>query len=108
LIVPYNPHQNGVAESKNKAIVGVARSMVHDHALPFFLWAKVCSIVVYLHNRSPHRAMGRKTIKEAFTKSSHDVKHLHIFGCLTFSHVPSKKRTNLDPTAKKGILVGYP
>jgi hypothetical protein len=26
---------------------------------------------------------------------------------LTFSHVPSEKRTNLDPTTQQGILVGY-
>jgi transposase InsO family protein len=30
LIVPYNPQQNGVAERKNMAIVGVLRSMLHD------------------------------------------------------------------------------
>jgi hypothetical protein len=36
-----------------------------------------------------------------------DVGHLRIFGCLTFSHVPSEKRTKLDPTTEKGILVGY-
>jgi hypothetical protein len=26
---------------------------------------------------------------------------------LTYSHVPSEKRTKLDPTAQQGILVGY-
>jgi transposase InsO family protein len=30
LIVPYNPLQNGVVERKNKAIVGVAKAMLHD------------------------------------------------------------------------------
>lgn len=30
LIVPYNPQQNGVAERKNRTIVGVARAMLHD------------------------------------------------------------------------------
>ena len=30
-----------------------------------------------------------------------------MFGCLTFSHVPSEKRTKLEPTAEKGIFVGY-
>jgi transposase InsO family protein len=48
LTVPYNPQQNGVVERKNMAIVGVARLMLHDHALPFYLWAKACSTVVYL------------------------------------------------------------
>jgi hypothetical protein len=30
-----------------------------------------------------------------------------MFGCMTFSHVPSEKRTKLEPIAEKGIFVGY-
>ena len=33
--------------------------------------------------------------------------HLRIFGCVTYSQVPKEKRTKLDPTAEKGIFVGY-
>jgi hypothetical protein len=107
LTVPYNPQQNGVAERKNMAIVGATRSMLHDQGLPFFLWVEACSTAVYLQNKSPHRALGSKTPEEAFTGRRPDVGHLRIFGCLTFSHVPSEKRTKLDPTTEKGILVGY-
>jgi hypothetical protein len=81
--------------------------MLHDQGLPFFLWVEACSIVVYLQNRSPHRALGSKTLEETFTGWKPDVGHLRIFGCLTFSHVPFEKRTKLDPIAEKGILVGY-
>ena len=38
LAVPYTPEQNGVAERKNRSIVGAARAMLHDKSLPFFLW----------------------------------------------------------------------
>jgi hypothetical protein len=37
LIVPYNTQQNGVAERKNKAIVGVARAMLHGQGMSLFL-----------------------------------------------------------------------
>ena len=30
LIAPHNPQKNGVAERKNKTIVGAARAMLHD------------------------------------------------------------------------------
>ena len=30
LTIPYNPQQNGVAERKNRAIVGAVRAMLHD------------------------------------------------------------------------------
>ena len=51
--------------------------------------------------------MGFKTLKEMFTRKKPEVGHFHIFGCLTYSHVPSEKRTKLEATAKKGIFVGY-
>ena len=47
------------------------------------------------------------TPEEAFTGRRPDVEHIRIFGCATFSHVPSERRTKLDPTAQQGILVGY-
>jgi hypothetical protein len=47
------------------------------------------------------------TPEEAFTGRRLDVEHIRIFGCLTYSRVPSEKRTKLDPTAQQGILVGY-
>ncbi|GLJ12362.1 hypothetical protein SUGI_0189310 [Cryptomeria japonica] len=47
------------------------------------------------------------TPKEAFTGSKPDISHLKIFGSPIYVHVPKEKRTNLDPSRKKGILVGY-
>jgi hypothetical protein len=107
MIVPYNPQQNGVAERKNRAITDAVRSMLHDQCFPLYLWAEACATTVYLQNRSPRRILGKMTPKEAFTDRRPDVEHIKIFGCLTFSHVPSKRRTKLDPTAQQGILVGY-
>ena len=107
MIVPYTPEQNGVVERKNQPIVGAARAMLHDQSLPFFLWAEACSTTIYLQNRSPHRALGNKTPEKMFTRKKPEVSHFRIFGCLTFSHVPSKKRTKLEPIAERGIFVGY-
>ena len=80
---------------------------MHDQSLPLYLWAEVSVVSVYLQNMSPHRILGKKTHEEAFTGRRPDVEHIRIFGCLTCSHVPSEKRTKLDPTTEKGILVGY-
>ena len=48
LIAPHNPQQNGVAERKNRTIVGAARAMLHDQGLPLHLWAKACNTAVYV------------------------------------------------------------
>ena len=96
-----------VAERKNRAIIEARKAMLHDQYLPLFSWTEACSTAVYLQNRSPHRAIGSRNPKEPFTRKRPYVGHFRMFGCLTFCHVPSKKRTKLEPTAEKGIFVGY-
>jgi hypothetical protein len=81
--------------------------MLHDQDLPKFLWAEACNTVVYLQNRSPHRVLGNITFEEAFTGKKPNISHLRIFSCILHCHIPAEKRTTLDPTAEKGILVGY-
>jgi hypothetical protein len=107
LTVPYNPQENGVAERKNRAIVGAARAMLHYQGLPLFLWAEACYTAVYLQNRSPHKVVGSMTLEEDFSGKKPEVGHLRIFGCITYSYVPSEKRTKLEPTTEIGIFVGY-
>jgi hypothetical protein len=104
---PYNPKHNGVVKRKNRSIIGAARSMIHDQGLPFFLWVEAYNTKVYLHNQSPQREVGDMTLEEVFTRKKPLVEHLSIFRCITFSHVPKEKRTNMEPTAEKGLLVGY-
>eukprot|EP00253_Pinus_taeda_P006699 PITA_06699 len=87
LTTPHNPHQNGVAERKNRTIVGDAREMLHDQCLPLHLWVEACNKTVYLHNRSPHRILGMKTLEEDFSSKRRDVGHFRTFGSSVYFHV---------------------
>jgi hypothetical protein len=89
------------------AITGAARSKMYDQNLSLYICVEASVVAVYLQNRNPHGILGKKTHEEAFTGSRPDVEHIRIFGCLTYSHVPSEKRTKLGPTSQQGILVGY-
>ena len=89
-----------MAERKNHSIVGAARAMLHDQSLPFFLWAEACSTAVYVLNRSLHHALGSKTPEETFIGKVPEIGHFWIFGCLTYSHVPTEKRTKLEATGE--------
>jgi transposase InsO family protein len=102
----YNPQQNGVSE-RNRSIVGAAKAMLHDQDFPVFLWVEACNTAVYLQNRSSHKVLGRMTLEEAFMRKRPEVSHIRIFGCLVYCHVPTERRTKLEPTTEKGILVGY-
>jgi len=42
-----------------------------------------------------------------FSENKPKVIHLKIFGFPVFIHILKEKRTKLDPSRKKGILVGY-
>jgi hypothetical protein len=44
---------------------------------------------------------------EAFFGKKPEVGHFRIFGGITYSYVPSEKRTKLEPMAERGIFVGY-
>jgi len=86
-MTPYNPQQNGVAERKNKTIVGVARAMLHDQGLPLHLWVEACNTTVYLKNRSLHHILGMKTPEEAFSRKRPNVGHFRIFGSSIYCHL---------------------
>ena len=81
--------------------------MLHDQYLPMYLWEEASRTTVYVHNRISHSALGNKTLEEMFSVENPEVSHLQIFGFPVYIHIPKEKRTNLDPSGKKGFLVGY-
>jgi hypothetical protein len=84
-----------------------AKVMIHDQNLPMHLWAKASNTSVYVHNRSPHKILGNKTLEEVFTGKKLEVSHSRIFGCPMYMHSPKEKRMRLDFSGRKGIFVGY-
>ena len=100
LIAPHNPQQNGVAERKNRMVVGVARAMLYDQGLPMHFWAEACNTEVYAQNRCPHRVFGMSTLEEDFTGKKLDISHLNIFGSPVYIHVTKDARKKLEPTAE--------
>jgi transposase InsO family protein len=107
LSTPYNLHQNGVAEGKNRTIMEAVKAMIHDQDLPMHMWEEASNNTVYVQNRSPHKVLENKTLEEMFSREKSEVIHLRIFGCPVFVHVPKQKKTKLDPSRKNGIFVGY-
>lgn len=68
---------------------------------------KASNTVVFIQNRCPHSHLDLKTLEEAFFGKKPDLKHLRIFGCPIYIHIPKEKRTKLEPSRKRGIFVGY-
>jgi len=102
---PYNLELNGVAERKNRTIVGGAKTMLYDQNLPEFLWAKACITAVHVQNKTPHKALGKKTLEGVFTGKKPEVSHLRIVGSVAYCHIPEEKQSKLEQTAEVGYLV---
>ena len=92
----------------NRTIMEGARSMLHHAKLPLEFWAEACRTAVYLHNRSPTRALKDKTPFESLSGRRPDISQLKVFGCVRYVHVPNNQRRKLDAKSHKAIFIGYP
>jgi transposase InsO family protein len=98
LTTPYNPQKNGVAERKNRTIMEVVKTTIHDQDLSMHLWVEATRTTIYVQNRLSHSALGFKTPKEMFFGKKLEVSHLKIFGCPMFVQISKERRTKLDPS----------
>lgn len=107
LTVSYTPQQNGVAERRNRTIVEMAKSMIHDKGMPQQFWGEAVNTAVYLMNRHPTVAVEGKTPFEAWCGRKPSVNHLRVFGSICYAHIPKELRQKLDESSEKCIFVGY-
>src|SRR6201995_368320 len=104
---PYTPEQNGVAERMNRTLVESARSMIHAQGLGQEYWAEAVVTAAYIRNRVVSRSTQRKSPYELCYGKKPTVKHLRVWGCEAYAHVPHERRSKFDAKAVKCILVGY-
>ncbi|CAL9017922.1 unnamed protein product, partial [Prunus brigantina] len=107
LTIAHSPQQNGVAERRNRTICEMARSMMTEKGMPVIFWAEAVSTAVYLQNRCFTTSVSSKTPFEAFTGRKPGIKHLKVFGCICYTHVPSSLRKKFDDKSRKGVFMGY-
>ena len=81
--------------------------MLIDAHLPHKFWAEALSTAVYLRNRSPTKVVEDKTPYEAWSGDRPNVKHLRLFECIAYAHVPKDERKKLDSKSIKCIFLGY-
>jgi hypothetical protein len=81
--------------------------MLNEKNLPNYFWAEVVATIVYIMNQTPTMSIHGITPEEKFTGKKPDVSHFRVFGSIAYVHVLDKKRSKLDPKAKKCIFIGY-
>ncbi|GJZ47598.1 retrotransposon protein, putative, ty1-copia subclass [Tanacetum coccineum] len=105
LTVVRTPQQNRVAERMNRTLMDKVRCLLIQSGLPKTFWAEATCTAAYLINRSPSRAIEKKTPMEMWSGHPSDYGMLRIFGCVAYPH---DKQGKLEPRAIKCVLLGYP
>ncbi|GJZ08691.1 copia LTR rider [Tanacetum coccineum] len=104
LTVDGTPQQNGVAERMNRTLMDKVRCLLIQYGLPKTFWTEVTCMAVYLINRSPSRAIKKKTSMEMWSGHLSDYGMLRIFCCVAYPH---DKQGKLEPRAVKCVLLRY-
>lgn len=108
LSAPYTPHQNGIAERKNRTLLEKARSLMIESNAPMYLWGEAIYTANYLSNRSPNNRIGNVTPFEKWVGRKPRVAHLNKFGAKAFVLLKGRQNLNkFDAKAIPGVFIGY-
>ena len=109
---PYSPHQMGVAERRNRTVIGMARTILRRSGLPIEFWSFAVHYSCYVLNRCDSSALKGMTPHEAKIGKRPNVDDLHPFGCDAWVKIEKgqlfqgKRREKWDPVAQKAIFLG--
>lgn len=108
LTVAGTPHQNGIAERKNRTLLETARNIFLSAHFPTHLWKEAIKTTNYVQNQCSTRSLNLSSPYEALTRTKPDVSHFRIIGCSTFIFTPMENRGGkLQPTNSRAVLLGY-
>ncbi|GKB03600.1 retrotransposon protein, putative, ty1-copia subclass [Tanacetum coccineum] len=105
LTVAWTSQQNGIAERMNRTLMDKVHCLLIQSGLPKTFWAEATCTTSYLINRSPSRAIDKKTPMEMWSGHPSDYGMLRISGCVAYPH---DKQGKLEPRVVKCVLLGYP
>jgi len=84
----HSSEMNPIAKRANRTLVETARAMLNEADLPKIWWAEAVSTAVYLWNRFPTSILKGRSPYEAWNGQKPNLKHLRVFGCKAWVHVP--------------------
>ena len=93
--MPYTPHQNGVAERKNRALKEMTTCMLEAKYSSPNIRNEDINCASYVEKKFPYKALEDKTPFEAWRRHKTDVSHLKVFGSKAWARIPLEKRNAL-------------
>ena len=74
----------------NRTIQEKIRSMLSNAELPDGFWVEALATAIHLINKSPNKRLDFRVAEEVWTRKSPSYKHLRVFGCEAFCHIPKE------------------
>ncbi|GAA0169115.1 hypothetical protein LIER_40709 [Lithospermum erythrorhizon] len=105
--VPKTPQHNGLAERMNRTIVEKIRCMLSHSNLPRSFWGEALCASIPVINRSPTTILEGQVPEEVWSGKKVSYKHLRVFGCRAFAHIPKDERTKLDNKSRQCVLLSF-
>ena len=82
--------------------------MIFHANLSSAFWAEAVATAVHIRNRVHSTAHSHAcTPFQRWYRRKPDIRHLRVFGCCAYSHVPDQLRGKLDAKAEKLRFIGY-
>ncbi|PKU67431.1 Retrovirus-related Pol polyprotein from transposon TNT 1-94 [Dendrobium catenatum] len=107
LTCPYTPEQNGLAERKNRHLLDIARTLLHNANLPNFFWAEAILTANYLINRLPTKAAYLQIPYQLLHGKLPHYDHLRTFGCLCYPWLQPLTTNKLQRRSQDCLFLGY-
>nr|GFB63232.1 retrovirus-related Pol polyprotein from transposon TNT 1-94 [Tanacetum cinerariifolium] len=101
------PHQNGVAERRNRTLIEVARTMLDDAKLLVTFWAEAVNTACYVQNRVLVNKSQNKTPYELFNGKAPAIGFLKPFGYQVMILNTLDNLGKFEAKGDKGYFIGY-
>ncbi|KAJ8492114.1 hypothetical protein OPV22_013835 [Ensete ventricosum] len=96
LTVPGTSQHNVIAERTNRTIMEKIRCMLSQAKLPKRFWDEALRTAVDVINLSPCTTLNGDVAEHVWSEKDVSYRHLRVFGCRVFAHVPNNERSKLD------------
>jgi hypothetical protein len=81
--------------------------MLHQAQLDISFWAEAVCTAVYPLNQLPTQALHDMTPYQALFHQKPALRHIRIFGCPAYVHVPKEKGKKIDSQIQKCVFIRY-